>query len=174
MQVTGKCPQGFAAADHIAWVQTMPLPTVVLRKLEKTISRNSFWCFFAVWFWRLLGKGLNSMARTGSEQKREANRRVPWIKLHRWMQTMPVPTILKENNCIDNCLNLRTFVGKGPEHYGLWFCGWARVKTHFHFGLLGLHFLSFWPFGLSFPFILAFWAFISFHFVLLAIHFLSF
>ena len=33
----------------------------------------------------------------------------------------------------------------------------------FHFGLLGLHFLSFWPFGASFPFILAFWAFISFY-----------
>ena len=39
----------------------------------------------------------------------------------------------------------------------------------FHFGILGLHFLSFWSFGAfffgpSFPFILAFWAFISFHF----------
>ena len=52
---------------------------------------------------------------------------------------------------------------------------WAFIS--FHFGLLGLHFLSFWPFGLSFssfwpfgpsfPFILAFWAFISFHFGLL-------
>ena len=39
---------------------------------------------------------------------------------------------------------------------------WAFIS--FHFGLLGLHFLSFWPFGRSFPFILAFWAFISFHF----------
>ena len=44
----------------------------------------------------------------------------------------------------------------------------------FHFGLSGLHFLSFWPFGPSFPFILAFWAFISFHFGLLGLHFLSF
>ena len=49
----------------------------------------------------------------------------------------------------------------------------------FHFGLLGLHFLSFWSFGAfffgpSFPFILAFWAFISFHFGLLGLHFLSF
>ena len=44
----------------------------------------------------------------------------------------------------------------------------------FHFGLLCLHFLSFWPFGPSFPFILAFWAFISFHFRLLSFHFLSF
>ena len=34
----------------------------------------------------------------------------------------------------------------------------------FHFCLLGFHFLSFWPFGPLFPFILAFWAFISFHF----------
>ena len=41
-------------------------------------------------------------------------------------------------------------------------------------GLLGLHFFSFWPFGPSFPFILAFWAFISFHFSLLGLHFLSF
>ena len=39
---------------------------------------------------------------------------------------------------------------------------------------MGLHFLSFWPFGPSFPFILAFWAFISFHFGLLGLHFLSF
>ena len=44
----------------------------------------------------------------------------------------------------------------------------------FHFGLLGLHFLSFWPFGPSFPFILAFWAFISFHFGLLGFRFFSF
>ena len=53
-----------------------------------------------------------------------------------------------------------------------------------HFDLLGLHFLSFWPFGPSFPFILAFWDFIffhfdllvfhSFHFRLLGLHFLSF
>ena len=41
---------------------------------------------------------------------------------------------------------------------------WAVIS--FHFGLRGFHFLSFWPFGLSFPFILAFWAFISFHFAL--------
>ena len=56
---------------------------------------------------------------------------------------------------------------------------WAFIS--FHFGLLGLHFLSFWPlgfhylsfwpFGLSFSFILAFWAFISFHFGLLGRHF---
>ena len=79
---------------------------------------------------------------------------------------------------------------------------WAFISFHgafwafisFHFGLLGLHFLSFlfagaatwgsppqvtkngpfWPFGPSFPFILAFWAFISFHFGLLGFHFLSF
>ena len=35
-------------------------------------------------------------------------------------------------------------------------------------------FSNFWPFGPSFPFILAFWAFISFHFGLLGLHFLSF
>ena len=58
----------------------------------------------------------------------------------------------------------------------LWFC---------HF--LGFPFLSFcsfrrflqclagfWPFGASFPFILAWWAFISFHFGHLRCHFLSF
>ena len=39
---------------------------------------------------------------------------------------------------------------------------WAFIS--FHFGLLGLHFLSFWPFGPWFPFMLAFWAFISFPF----------
>ena len=49
---------------------------------------------------------------------------------------------------------------------------WAFIS--FHFGVLGIHFLSFWPFGASFPFILAFWGFISFHFGLLGIHFLSF
>ena len=35
-------------------------------------------------------------------------------------------------------------------------------------------FCNFWPFGPSFPFILAFWAFISFHFGLFGFHFLSF
>ena len=35
-------------------------------------------------------------------------------------------------------------------------------------------FVNFWPFGLSFPFILAFWAFISFHFGFLGCYFLSF
>ena len=49
---------------------------------------------------------------------------------------------------------------------------WAVIS--FHFGLLGLHFLSFWPFGPSFPFILAFCTFIFFHFGLLGFHFHSF
>ena len=40
--------------------------------------------------------------------------------------------------------------------------------------LLSLHFLSFCPFGRWFPFILAFWAFISFHFVLLGVDFVHF
>ena len=54
----------------------------------------------------------------------------------------------------------------------------------FHFGLLGLHFLSFWAFGFSFPFILplwasfpfilALWAFISFYFGLVGLNFLLF
>ena len=42
------------------------------------------------------------------------------------------------------------------------------------FGLSGLHFFLFRRFGHSFPFILAFWCFISFHFGLLGLHFLSF
>ena len=37
-----------------------------------------------------------------------------------------------------------------------------------------LNFLSFWPFGLSFPFILVFWPFISFYVCLLGLHFLLF
>ena len=45
---------------------------------------------------------------------------------------------------------------------------WAFISLHF--GLVGLHFLAFWPCGPSFPCILAFWAFISLHFV----HFLAF
>ena len=70
---------------------------------------------------------------------------------------------------------------------------WAFIS--FHFGILGLHLVSFWPFwafisfcpfgrsclwfhfglsGPSFHFTLAFWAFISFHFCLLGLHFLSF
>ena len=41
------------------------------------------------------------------------------------------------------------------------------------FGPVGLHFLSFWPCGLSFPCIFAFWAFISLHFGLAGLHFLA-
>ena len=48
-----------------------------------------------------------------------------------------------------------------------------QIWLHFAiFGLLGFHFFSFWRFGHSFPFILAFWGFISFHFGLLGLHFL--
>ena len=39
---------------------------------------------------------------------------------------------------------------------------WAFISLHF--GLVGLHFLAFWPCGPSFPCILALRAFISFHF----------
>ena len=56
---------------------------------------------------------------------------------------------------------------------------WAFISLHF--GLLGFHFLAFWPcgplfpciwpFGLSFPCILALWAFISFHFGLFGVSF---
>ena len=49
---------------------------------------------------------------------------------------------------------------------------WAFISLHF--GLVGRHFLAFWPCGPSFPCILAFWAFISFHFGLVGLHFLVF
>ena len=50
-----------------------------------------------------------------------------------------------------------------------------RDRFHFAvFGLLGLHFLAFWPCGPSFPCILALWAFISLHFGLVGIHFFAF
>ena len=49
---------------------------------------------------------------------------------------------------------------------------WAFISLHF--GLVGLHFLAFWPCGLSFPCILALWAFISLHFGLVGFHFLAF
>ena len=49
---------------------------------------------------------------------------------------------------------------------------WAFISLHF--GLVGLHFLAFWPCGPSFPCILALWACISFHFGLLGLDFLVF
>ena len=49
---------------------------------------------------------------------------------------------------------------------------WAFISLHF--GLVGLHFLAFWPCGPSFPCILALWAFISLHFGLVGFHFLAF
>ena len=55
----------------------------------------------------------------------------------------------------------------GADLFFLFADEWGLLGLHFfHFELLGIHFLSFWPFGpvrLSFPFILAFWVFISFH-----------
>ena len=52
------------------------------------------------------------------------------------------------------------------------FAFWAFISLHF--GLVGLHFLAFWPSGPSFPCILALWAFISLHFGLVGLHFLAF
>ena len=49
---------------------------------------------------------------------------------------------------------------------------WAFISLHF--GLVGLHFLAFWPSGPSFPCILALWAFISLHFGFVGLHFLAF
>ena len=54
----------------------------------------------------------------------------------------------------------------------LQFCAFWAISLHF--GLAGLHFLAFWPCGLSFPCIFAFWAFISLHFGLVGLHFLVF
>ena len=55
----------------------------------------------------------------------------------------------------------------GADLFFLFADEWGLLGLHFfHFELLGIHFLSFWLFGpvrLSFPFILAFWVFISFH-----------
>ena len=53
----------------------------------------------------------------------------------------------------------------------LQFCAFWAISLHF--GLAGLHFLTFWPCGLSFPCIFAFWAFISLHFGLAGLHFLA-
>ena len=49
---------------------------------------------------------------------------------------------------------------------------WVFISLHF--GLLGIHFLAFWPCGPSFPCILALWACISLHFGLVGLHFLAF
>ena len=49
---------------------------------------------------------------------------------------------------------------------------WAFISLHF--GLVGFHFLAFWPCGPSFPCILALWASISLHFGLVGLHFLAF
>ena len=50
-----------------------------------------------------------------------------------------------------------------------------RDRLHFAvFGLVGLHFLAFWPCGPSFRCILALWAFISLHFGFVGLHFLAF
>ena len=48
---------------------------------------------------------------------------------------------------------------------------WAFISLHF--GIVGLHFLLFWPSGLSFPCILALWAFISLRFSLFGFRFLA-
>ena len=65
---------------------------------------------------------------------------------------------------------------RGPEKVLRKMCVFEPFGLSFPFILAFWAFilLSFWPFGLSFPFILAFCAFISFHFGLLNLHFLSF
>ena len=63
---------------------------------------------------------------------------------------------------------------KGFAHTapGLHFCRLGLIS--FHFGLGGLAFLSFWPLGPCFPFVLPFWAFMSSHCGLLGLAFLLF
>ena len=63
-----------------------------------------------------------------------------------------------------------------PRHCFLSFCFRDHSATAFSkvSGCGWFNFLSFWPFGHSFAFILTFWAFISYHFRLLGLHFLSF
>ena len=87
-----------------------------------------------------------------------------------WHRGLSPPHCLSK----EDTLNPRQFAGTGLP----------REAYSFHFGLLGLVFLSFWPFGprfLSFwPFgpgfrcILAFWALISVHFGLLGQDFAAF
>ena len=64
------------------------------------------------------------------------------------------------------------FISVGPGSILQFLAFWAFISLHF--GLVGLHFLAFWPCGPSFPRILALWAFISSHFGLVGLHFLAF
>ena len=63
--------------------------------------------------------------------------------------------------------------GPPPTHCGPSFpcilALWAFISLHF--GIVGPHFLAFWPCGPLFPCILALWAFISFHFGLFGVSF---
>ena len=84
-----------------------------------------------------------------------------WAPPHHWPKTVRCPNI-----------PYKEFISARHGFILQFLAFWAFIS--FHFGLLGLDFLSFWPFGPCFPFILALWAFISFHFGLLGLHFLSF
>ena len=77
-------------------------------------------------------------------------------------------------NSISSCGTLR-FAPWKLTSFGFVFsilAFWTFIS--FHFGLLGLHFLSFWPFRPLFHVIFAFWACISFHFGFLGLYFLAF
>ena len=63
-------------------------------------------------------------------------------------------------------------VAKAQPPFPVILASWALIS--FHFRLVGLHFLAFWPCTPSFPCILALWAFISLHFDLVGLHFLAF
>ena len=93
-----------------------------------------------------------------------------------------VPPKSCEKRSVFPMSHIKNLAAPGPASFSnFWpFCAFISL----HFGLVGIHFLSFWPCGHSFPFILALWAFISlyfglvnlhfFHFGIMGLHFLSF
>ena len=93
-----------------------------------------------------------------------------------------VPPKSCEKRSVFPMSHIKNLAAPGPASFSNFspFCAFISL----HFGLVGIHFLSFWPCGHSFPFILALWAFISlyfglvnlhfFHFGIIGLHFLSF
>ena len=82
----------------------------------------------------------------------------------------PPPQIVK--NCPFAQRPYNGFISAATGSILQFFAFWAFISLHF--GLLGLHFLAFWPCGPSFPCILALWAFIFLHFGFVGLHFLAF
>ena len=82
----------------------------------------------------------------------------------------PPPQVAKNGPFAQRPYNGFISAVTGPILQFLAFCAFISL----HFGLVGFHFLAFWPCGPSFPCILALWAFISLHFGLVGLHFLAF